>query len=57
MIFSRVEKSYIQSLHGKMVVSNDWKKANVVPFHKKDDKHSVEKLPTSFITSIMKQYI
>ena len=41
MIFSRVEKSYIQSLHGKMVVSNDWKKANVVPFHKKDDKHSV----------------
>ena len=41
MIFSRVEKSYIQILHGKRVVSNDWKKANVVPFYKKGDKHSV----------------
>ena len=47
----RTQKLIFQSYLESEKFSNEWKRANVVPVHKKDDKEMLKKLTTNIVTS------
>ena len=47
----RTQKLIFQSCLESEKFSNEWKRANVVPVHKKGDKEILKKLTTNIVTS------